>query len=167
MKTRKRQADQAAPQPSAFEMYRKLSTGFPVTLPSGITVMLRRIALADFIKRGELPAYLQNIVTRTAQVLNNVDNVEVTPAEIKQFKEWVVTAAVQNLSITLDEDGQNDQTLHISEIPEADKEAIYEYAFANIHKAVETFSPFLPPATPNSLTPSPNDTDSAPPPSSV
>lgn len=128
---------------SAFELYRTLNKGFEKELPSGVTVKMRIVNVGDFIRRGEMPSFLQDVAFRLTKVAQGDPEAECSKSETDQLRDWVVAQALIDPPCTADPDLANDKTLFVEEIPYSDREAISLAALKNIREAVESLTPFL------------------------
>lgn len=128
---------------TAKEMYRALNRGFQKELPSGITVTMRIVNVADFLRRGELPSALQDVVLRMAAISTGDNETKVENDEYMRFKDWVVVTALIDPPVTLEPVLGPEDALQLTDIPPIDQDAIYSAALTNIKQSVENLTPFL------------------------
>ena len=116
------------------------STGVDVTLPSGLTARVRRFQIQDYLKRGIIPATLQQIALKLYQ--SGEINFEDATAGV-EFIDFVILQCLVSPAVKAtpaEATGVNDVYLH--DIPTVDRLAIFTAAFKPINETVEELRPF-------------------------
>lgn len=119
------------------KILKQLNEGFEHTLPSGLTVTMKRLSLESYKRAGTLPTHLQAIVLDIRKK-GFPQMFEESPDEVSQFFEWVICESLLDPKVAVTP--EDDDTLPLDYLPEQDKSDIFQVAFFNIGKAVERLS---------------------------
>ena len=147
---------------NATDVYTRLNEGFQHLCPSGITVTMRRISLANYVRSGRVPSHLQALIT-TVQSGGLGAAAEETEGLTTLF-EWTLCESLIDPRVSLMPTKHN-KSIPLDYLPEADKADIFNVAISDMAEAVEALRPLSSPEaeTPcSSSTPSASATDTAP-----
>ncbi len=120
------------------KILKQLNEGFEHTLPSGLTVRLKRLSLEAYKRAGKLPTHLQAIVQDIRDKGFPQMYRENEPA-VSDFFEWAICEALVDPKVAVEP--QDADTLPLDYLPEQDKSEIFQVAFLNVSKAIERLRP--------------------------
>lgn len=131
-----------ARQASDVNEFKKRSKGFPLKLPSGLTMMCQRVSLRNFLGGGDVPNPLMEIVQETLDKGGKMDVSQMLPEDGKpvnmemindmysMLETLVIAASVSPKvhAVPEDEADRDDELLYVDEVDEEDKMFIFQWA---------------------------------------
>jgi len=139
---------EARKQASAVSDFKKLKKGRPLTLPSGLTMVCKRVELSSFIRQGDVPNPLLPIIEDAlnkgkemdmSKIVND-DQGKVDMDMVNSMYEMVntiVCAVAISPSVhpiidedgdEIDEDDRDDNLLYVDEVDDEDKMFLFGWA---------------------------------------